>query len=335
MTPGTKPKVAFIATGGTIASLGRDPLDVIDYAATGQRLSGADILARVPEASLVAEVIAVNFRVVTSAHVAFPEWKELVLLCDRLVAEHPDLAGIVIGHGTATLEETAYALHLTAKVQIPIVVVGSQRPLGALSSDAPLNLVNAIRTAASPASRGRGVLVMLNDEIHSAREVTKTSTARLQTFRSPDFGILGHVDGAEVAYYRGATRRHAPDTAFDIRFLDALPRVDVSYAYAGCDGTAVRAFLAAGARGIVSAGFAPAVTPPAEADALRAAVRGGTVVVQATRAGSGRTPSLTGLRDAGLIASDNLNPQKSRILLALALTLTRDARAIEGFFRTY
>ncbi len=329
------PKVAFVATGGTIASLGRDPLDIVDYAATGRRLNGADILARVPETAAVADVIAVNFRAVTSAHIAFPEWKELVLLCERLVVEHPDLAGIVIGHGTATLEETAYALHLTAKVSIPIVLVGSQRPLGALSSDAPLNLVNAVRTAASPASRGRGVLVMLNDEIQSAREVTKTATARLQTFRSPDFGILGHVDGAEVVYYRSATRRHAPDTAFDIRRFDALPRVDIAYAYVGCDGTAVRAFLAVGARGIVSAGFAPAVTPPAEAEALRAAVRGGAIVVQATRAGSGRTANLTGLRDAGLIASDNLNPQKSRILLALALTLTRDAARIDGFFREY
>ena len=335
MDAGSKPKVAFIATGGTISSLGRDTLDIIDYTATGQRLSGTAILARVPEAAAVADVVAVDFKAVPSPQVAFPEWKALVLLCDRLVAEHPDLAGIVIGHGTATLEETAYALHLTAKVAVPIVMVGSQRPLSGLSSDAPLNLVNAVRTAASPASRGRGVLVVLNDEIQSAREVTKTSTARLQTFRSPDFGVLGHVDGAEVNYYRAATRRHAPDTVFDIRRLDALPRVDIVYAYAGCDGTAVRAFLAAGARGIVSAGFAPAMTAPAEAEALAAAVKDGVVVVQATRAGSGRTATLTRLRDAGLIPSDNLNPQKSRILLALALTLTGDARAIEGFFKEY
>ena len=330
-----KPKVAFIATGGTISSLGRDPLDIIDYSATGRRLDGTEILARVPEAASVADVVAVDFKAIPSPQIAFPEWKDLVLLCDRLVADHPDLAGIVIGHGTATLEETAYALHLTAKVSVPIVVVGSQRPLNGLSSDAPLNLVNAIRTAADPASRGRGVLVMLNDEIQSAREVTKTSTSRLQTFRSPDFGILGQVDGAEVVYYRTATRRHAPDTVFDIGKLDALPRVDIAYAYAGCDGTAVRAFLAAGARGIVSAGFAPAMTPPAEAEALRAAAKGGTIVVQATRAGSGRTANLTRLRDAGLINADNLNPQKSRILLALALTLTRDTQQIQGFFRDY
>lgn len=330
-----KPKVAFIGTGGTMSSLGRDPLDIIDYSATDRRLEADEILARVPEAGAVAEVIAVRFRAVTSPQIHFAEWKELVLLCDRLLVEHPDLAGIVIGHGTATLEETAYALSLTAKVDVPIVVVGSQRPLSGLSSDAPLNLVNAIRTAGSPASRGRGVLVMLNDEIQAAREVTKTSTARLQTFRSPDFGVLGHVDGEEVVYYRSTMRRHAPDTEFDLRGLDALPRVDIAYSHAGGDGTAVRAFVAAGARGIVSAGFAPAMTTPAETEALKEAARGGVVVVQATRAGSGRTADITRLREAGFVNADNLNPQKSRILLALALTATRDPAEIAGMFRAY
>ena len=120
-----------------------------------------------------------------------------------------------------------------------------------------MNLVNAVRTAAAPQSRGLGVLVLLNDEIHAAREVTKTSTYRLHTFRSPDFGVLGHADGDAIAYYRQPVRRRAPDTEFHIRGLDALPRVDIAYAYTGSDGTAVRAFLAAGAQDIVSAGFAP------------------------------------------------------------------------------
>jgi L-asparaginase len=245
------------------------------------------------------------------------------------------LAGIVIGHGTATLEETAYALTLTAKVGLPVVVVGSQRPLSGLSSDGPLNLVNAIRTAASPDSRGRGVLVMLNDEIQSAREVTKTATARLQTFRSPDFGVLGHVDGNDVVYYRSSTRKHAPDTEFDLRSLDTLPRVDIVYSYAGNDGAAVRAFMAAGAKAIVSAGFAPAMTTPAEAEALREAHRQGVIIVQATRAGSGRTADLTRLRNEGFVNSDNLNPQKSRILLALALTVTQNRGEISRIFRQY
>src|SRR6202020_2162632 len=162
--------------------------------------------------------------------------------------DHPDLAGIVIGHGTATLEETAYFLNLTVKVAVPVVIVGAQRPSSALSSDAGMNLVNAIRVAASPEARDMGVLVVLNDEIHAAREVTKTATLRLQTFRTPDFGVLGHADGDAVVFYRQPLRRHAPDTEFDIRGLAGLPRVDIACAYAGGDGPAVRAFVAAGAQ---------------------------------------------------------------------------------------
>ena len=170
-----------------------------------------------------------------------------------------------------------------------MVLVGAQRPSSALSTDAGLNLVNAIRVAASPEARGMGVLVVLNDEIQAAREVTKTSTLRLQTFRTADFGVLGHADGDAVAFYRRPLRRCAPDTEFDIRALDALPRVDIAYAYAGGDGTAVRAFIAAGAKGIVSAGFAPGFAPPGDFEALKEAVAQGVVVVQSTRAGSGRT----------------------------------------------
>ncbi|MFE1600777.1 asparaginase [Methylobacterium sp. ID0610] len=329
-----RPKVAFIGTGGTLASIGRDSLDIFDYTATDNRLVADAVLDAVPEARAIAEVIPVGFRAVTSPGIGFSDWRELVRLCEQQVAEHPDLAGIVIGHGTATLEETAYALSLTLTVDVPVVLVGSQRPMSALSSDAPLNLVNAIRTAAAPQSRGRGVLVVLNDEIQAARDVTKTSVARLQTFRTPDFGILGQVDGA-VTYYRRSERRHAPGTPFDIRRLDALPRVDVSYAYADADGTAVRAFMAAGARGIVSAGLAPGMTPPAEADALAAAARAGLLVVQSTRAGSGAVPLTTRLAERGILSADNLTPQKARILLALALTVTTDPEAVAEIFATY
>jgi L-asparaginase len=198
-----------------------------------------------------------------------------------------------------------------------------------------MNLLNAIRVAAAPESRGMGVLVLLNDEIHAAREVTKTSTLRLQTFRTPDFGVLGHADGDAVVFYRQPIRRRAPDTEFDIATLETIPRVDISYSYAGADGAAVRAFVAAGARGIVSAGFAPGFTAPGEAEALRDAVTKGVVVVQSTRAGSGRTFLSSRLKAGGLLIADNLNPQKARILLSLALTKTHDPDEIARMFRTY
>jgi L-asparaginase len=331
----SKPKVAFIGTGGTIASLGRGPLDLQDYGATGNMMHADELLARWPETALVADVIAVRYRNIISPAIGFAEWKELAMLCRELVRDHPGLAGIVIGHGTATLEETAYFLNLTVKVSIPVVLVGAQRPSSALSSDAGMNLVNAIRVAANPQARDMGVLLVLNDEIHAAREVTKTSTMRLQTFRTPDFGALGHADGDEVAFYRRPIRRHAPDTEFDISATIALPRVDISYSYAGGDGVAVRAFMTAGARGIISAGFAPGYCPPGEVDALTEAAAQGIVVVQSTRAGSGRTFRGMRHRQAGMLIADNLNPQKARILLSLALTVTSDPEAIMRMFRTY
>jgi L-asparaginase len=330
-----KPKVAFIGTGGTIASLGTGPLDLRNYGATGKVMHADEIIARFPETALVAEVIPVRYRNIPSTAIDFADWKALALLCDRLAGENPDLAGIVIGHGTATLEETAYFLHLTLKIDLPVVLVGAQRPASALSTDAGLNLVNALRVAASPEARGMGVLVVVNDEIQAAREVTKTSTTRLQTFRSRDFGALGHADGDAVAFYRRPIRRCYPDTEFDIRALDTLPRVDIAYAYAGGDGTAVRAFAAAGARGIVSAGFAPGFAPPGEFEALKQAAEQGVVVVQCTRAGSGRTFRGTRLADAGFLIADNLIPQKARILLSLGLTVTSDQEQIARMFRMY
>jgi L-asparaginase len=330
-----KRKIAFIGTGGTIASLGLDPLDIVFYGDQKNMLHAADILAAVPETAEVANVVAIPFGNIPSTAIGFTEWQQLVALCSRVVADDPEIAGLVIGHGTATLEETAYFLNLTLKVAVPVVVVGSQRPLSGLSSDAKLNLVNAIRVAAAPQSAGRGVLVLLNDEIHAAREVTKTATFRLQTFRSPDFGILGYVDGETVAYYRSTERQTAPATEFDVSGLGALPRVDISYAYAGADGAEIDAFVAAGAKGIVSAGFAPGLVTPAQIKALTRARNAGVVVMQSTRAGSGIVHRGRRLEELGFLTSDNLNPQKARILLALALMVTDDPAAIARMFSHY
>jgi L-asparaginase len=330
-----RPRVAVIGTGGTIASVGRGPLDILDYAANETMLHVDEIMARFPEVHEVADILPVRFEAIPSPKIFFPEWKALVTRIETLVREQPDLAGIVVTHGTATLEETAYFLNLTLHIDLPVVVVGSQRPASALSTDAGMNLVNAVRTAAAAASRGLGVLVLLNDEIHAAREVTKTSTYRLQTFRTPDFGVLGHADGDAIAYYRRPIRRRAPDTEFHIQTLEALPRVDIVYAYTGSDGTAVRAFIEAGAQGIVSAGFAPGFCGQGDLEPLEEAVRRGIIVVQSTRAGSGRTFASTRTTKSGFLIADNLTPQKARVLLALALTVTREREEIVRIFAEY
>ena len=329
-----KPKVAVIGTGGTIASIGKTPLDILDYGANKTLIGVDKIIDMFPEVHGAADIVPVPYRAIPSPAVGFAEWRELVLKIDAL-AQDPELDGIVVTHGTSSMEETAYALHLTVKADIPVVMVGSQRPSSALSTDAGFNLLNGIRTAGSPDARGMGVMILLNDEIQCAREVTKTSNYRMQTFRSPDFGCLGHADGDAVAFYRKPLRKHAPDTEFDIRSIDALPRVDIVYAYADSDGTAARAFLEAGAEGIVSAGFAPGSCSPGEEEALREAVSRGVTVVQSSRAGSGRTFKSTKLQESGFLIADNLNPQKARILLSLALTVTRDPAEIERIFLTY
>lgn len=214
--------------------------------------------------------------------------------------------------------------------------VGAQRPASGLSSDAGMNLLGAVQVAGAPEARGLGVLVLLNDEVQAAREVTKGSTLRLETFRSPDLGMLGYADpDGRVAIYRRPTRRHAPDTEFDVRGLADLPRVDVADSYAGADGTAIEAFVAAGARAIVSASLAPGMTTPGETEALLAARRRGVLVVLASRAGSGRVLTRTVLRERAFVTADNLSPQKARVLAMLALTRTDDLVEIARMFGEY
>ncbi|OWU83492.1 asparaginase [Oceanicola sp. 22II-s10i] len=332
----TKPKVAIIGTGGTIHSLGLGPFDILDYGAQKNMMAVTDLVEMFPEVKECADLILVPYKAVPSPDIFFDDWKAIVAKMDELTASEPDLAGFVVTHGTASMEETAYFLSLTARTPLPIVCVGSQRPASGLSTDAAMNLANAIRTAAAPEARGMGGMLLLNDEIHSAREVTKTSTFRLQTFRSPDFGVLGHADGDKVVFYRKPIRTHYPDTEFDISKIDSLPRVDVIYAYTGCDATAAKAFVAAGAKGIVCAGFAPgsAGTPSEEylAEAVKA---GGLTVMISTRAGSGRVFKGKRHAERGFLTADNLNPQKARLLLSLALAVTDDPAEIERIFLTY
>lgn len=332
---GQKPKIAVVGCGGTLSTVTSDCLDTIEYLERGRKLEAAEILETVPELAAFAQCIPISFRTVSSSAIGPTDWLELASLLDRLARPEGDFDGFVIIHGTGTLEEAAYFQNLVLDTDKPVVFVGAQRPLTALGSDAAVNLLAAVRTAACQQARGRGVLVVLNDEIHAAREVTKTSTYRLQAFRTPDFGLLGQVDGDQVCFYRSAERLHTRRSMFAGKGLSRLPRVDIAYSYAGSDSVAIDAYMNAGAKGIVSAGFAPGLPSPAERSALTRAIASGVIVVQSSRAGSGRVAQRAYLRENGFVAADNLTPQKARILVALALTETQDAQAIQEIFDTH
>jgi len=329
----TLPRIAVIGTGGTISSLGASSLDVLDYPDFGQKLTCEALLERFPETRLVAEAVPLTFRQVGSTDIGPQDWIEIRALIHRIASEQPTVAGFVIPHGTATLEETAFFLNLTLASEQPVVLVGAQRPASALGTDAGMNLVNALRVAGSTQARGKGVLVVLNDEIHPARDVVKTSTYRLQTFRSADFGALGHIDGDGVHFYRIPLGAHMPDTPFAALELAALPRVDIIYSYAGGDGALVDAAVAVGARGIVSAGFAPGSPTPDQRAAFERAVKAGVVVVQCSRA-TGRVAPRRRLRESGIVAGEDFSPQKARILLMLTLSATSDIAEIQRAFQT-
>ncbi|MEM0907868.1 MAG: asparaginase [Pseudomonadota bacterium] len=327
-------RVAVIGTGGTISSFGDDPFDLQDYVRHEKIGDTETMLAHYRDVSRLAELVPIAFPPVASTKIGFGEWQWLAQKI-AMLSRDPSIDGVVILHGTATLEETAYALSLTTASSCPVVVTGAQRPATGLAADGASNLSAAIRTALSPDARGMGVLVVLNEEIHAAREVTKTSTWRLQTFRTPDFGVLGHADADSVSFYRRPLRASLGTPAFDISGATAAPRVDIAYAYQGADGVAVEAFVDAGAKGIIAAAFAPGLMTPALSAALEDAVSKGVVCAISTRAGSGRVVELTPLKRAKLIPADNLNPQKARVLLQFALVSGSAPEEIAEHFLKY
>jgi L-asparaginase len=329
------PRVAVILTGGTIDSLGTDRLDIGWYFEANRRLEPGALLARVPEVARFATLEEVPFRAVPSHALQFADWLELgTCLQDLFDTDRAD--GVVITHGTNTIEETAYFLSLTLKTDRPVVLVGAMRPASAMSADGDLNLLNAVRVAASSESRGRGVMVALNDTIHNARDVTKTATFRVQTFQGRDLGPIGFADAdGSVVFYHASERRHTLRSEFDIRQLTQLPRVDVVVSYAGADGALIDAAVAAGARGIVSAGTGGGRPTPLEDQALDRARTAGVAVCQSSRVGSGRVVRAPSLAARGFVAADNLVPWKARILLALALTRSDEPEVIQEFFDTH
>ena len=331
----TLPRVALLLTGGTIDSLGADRLDLAWYLEADRRLDSGELLARIPELGSIATMEEIPFRRLPSHALLARDWLELLRLLHGIF-DQDRADGVVITHGTNTLEETAYFLTLTLKTDRPVVLVGAMRPASGLGADGDLNLLNAVRVAADPASRGRGVLVVLNDTVLSARDATKSATFRVQTFEGRDLGPLGYADAdGRVVYYHRSARRHTLESDLRADHLDDLPRVDVVVSYMGADGVMIDAAVAAGAQGIVSAGMGSGYPTPAEAAALARAHQQGVVICQASRVGSGRVVSSPSLRRNGYVAADNLQPWKARVLLALALTVTRDPVELQRYFDTY
>ena len=328
-----KPRVALIFTGGTIDSVGVDRLDLAWYIEAGKRLDDGELVGRVPELADIAAVEEIPFRRLPSQSITDADLADLVSTIEGIFAD--DRAdGVVITHGTNTLEETAYFLHLALKTDKPVVIVGAMRPSSAVSADGYLNLLNGVRVAAAPASVGMGVLVVLNDTIHSARDVTKTATYRVETFQGRDLGPLGYADNdGRVLFYHRPVRPHT--TATEFRVDGELPRVDVVVSYLGADATMIDAAVAAGAKGIISAGTGAGRPTPAEDAALVRASEAGVVICQGTRVGSGRAVRSPGLVKRGWVASDNLQPWKARILLRFALAASTDVDEIQRMFDTY
>lgn len=321
-------RIVLIGCGGTIASLADDPLDTINYPNVGRKIGVAELLSRIPDARSVADISPVDFCALSSPAVGFSMWLELRRRVLDEIARGAQ--GIVITHGTGSLEETAFFLSLTLDADVPVVLTGAQRPLSAVGSDAPMNLVAAIRVAAAREARGHGVLVVMNDEIHAARDVVKTSTYSLQAFQSPSLGPIGHVYSDGIIFERAAI-----GLGYGFRFGEYLsgaqPRVDIVYSHTDADGELVRAAVAAGAKGIVSAGFAPGIPTPTELKALQEARVSDVLIVQASRAGSGRVA----LRTGGFIAAETFNPQKARLLLMLCLMARFEFSATDICFRSF
>jgi L-asparaginase len=314
------PHVAIVTTGGTIDSLGADRLDLAAYLETGVRLAPGELITAIaPELAAVADATEVPFRRLRAHALTDTDLADLVALV-RGLFERDEADGVVVTHGTNTLEETAWLLHLVVGDERPVILTGAMRPASALSGDGPLNVVNATRLAATPAARGLGTLVLLDDTIHGARSVTKSDTMRVSAFRDAAGGPLGWVDGdGRVVLDHRPARGLALRGRFAGVDLRALPRADIVVTYLGADGALVDAAVAAGARAIVSAGSGAGYPTPAEVEALERASEAGVVVCQATRVGGGRVPLVGSLVSRGWLAADDLAPWKARILLRLAL----------------
>lgn len=332
----TVPHVHLFATGGTISN--RD----------GGRLTAEELAASMPGLDRYARLTYDQFANVASGQLTLEHWLQLARKINEMFAADHEVAGIVVTSGTDTLEETAFFLHLTIKDPRPVVVVGSMRNPSTLGYEGAANLMEGVRVAADPSARDQGVLVVMNDEINSARDVTKTDALRLQTFRSRDHGLLGVVDRDRVVFYRKIVQRHGASNELDVTTVTELPRVDVIMVYQGAPGDLIKAAVDAGAKGIVMATAGAGATSGTQGEGLDYAAKKGVFVVTSTRTGEGRIAPFSGTPPPNVqlteiqqrrrqfnIQSEDHMPVKSRILLMLALTKFKTREDIQRVFSEY
>jgi len=327
------PRIAVLATGGTIAGAAPDATKTAGYQAG---VVGVDrLLDAVPGLAAIARIHAEQVASIDSKDMSVALWTQLAQrVTERLASD--DVDGVVITHGTDTLEETAYLLHLTVKSAKPVVLTAAMRPSSALSADGPLNLLNAVTVAANPAAAGQGVLLAFNNRIHCARDVTKVSTYAVDAFQSPEIGALGWVQDGRVEFQRRALRPHTVDMAFGI--ATQWPQVEIVASYAGVSRVAVDALVAGGVRGIVVAGTGNGSIHATLQQALADAAAHGVAVVRASRTGSGHVMRNGSAPDdaLGFVSAGTLNPYKARVLLMLALAAGESQPAgLQRLFDTY
>jgi L-asparaginase len=314
------PLVKVVATGGTIANT------------PSGRLHAGEVAEAIPQLKGVARLEVEEVIRVGSSSISIDNWLTLARKVNEILAKEPEVKGIVLTHGSNTVEETGYFLSLTVKSDKPVVLTAAQRQFSTLSSDSPKNFLQAVRVAVSDDARGKGALVVTNDVINAARDVTKNITYRVDTYDSKDLGALGYVDEDRVTFYRAPMRQTG---VFDVSNRKTLPRVEIIYTYVGADGALIDAAAAAGAEGVVVAGFPTGSGTPAMDQAMKRAADKGIAVVMTNRGGTGRITDTRAKEKRPLIFGDNLTAQKARVLLMLALTVTKDPAELQRMFQRY
>ena len=315
------PKVVLFGTGGTISNR------------AGGRMTVDELIKSIPNLDRFVRAEGEQVLNVASGQITMDQWLDLSRRVNDRFKKDAELAGAVVTSGTDTLEELAYFLHLTVRDPRPVVVVGAMRNPSTLGYEGAANLEDAFRVAAEPQSKGMGALVVLNDEINSAREVTKADSRLLSTFTSRDYGVLGTIFD-RVVFFRKPVRRHTAQSEFDVFAIKELPRVDVILTYQGAPGDIIKAAVDAGAKGIVIAGVGAGGTSGTQGEGTKYAVDKGAYVVTTTRTGGGGVPG-GGRGTSRFVNGDDLLPVKARILLMLALATSSDPAEINRMFREY